>query len=790
MLISRKLLNRYVDIEDISTEVLAEALTNAGLEVETVTPLIHGTNLVVGYVESCEAHPESDHLSVCRVDLGDKFEQIVCGAANIAQGQHVIVAQVGAVLPEITIKPTKIRGIESNGMICSLKELGVQEKFINDKDKEGIVVLKNGKAGDNPAVCLGMDDDVIDVSQTPNRSDFLAMHSVAYEVSAIFDRALKLPEFDGAALIGDATQLKINSDTEMCKLFYGKVINGITIKESPAWIKEALMASGIKSINNVVDISNLVMLETGQPLHFYDSEFLKVQDLSVRNDLEIKVTALDEKEYHIQNGDLVIMNDETPVGIAGIMGLGNSMIHDATTGLVIEVASFDMVSVRKTASRLGLSTESSQRFSKPMDPLAPVKAMDRAVALLLEYADATGIEETVSYGEAVYEPVSIQITTKKVNDYLGTTLTEETVFDVFKRLALEPTLDNGIITCTIPSFRNDLRIDVDLIEEVIRIVGYDILGETLPKLDLTMGALDPRQEFIQQIEKIMLGMGGYQTLSYTLVEKAHTENGEGLPNPIKLMSPMSDKRTYLRTQLTPSLIEVASYNNSRRNDNGLYFEISKIYTEDITVEKLIILGQGNLLKQNWNKENVNLDFFAVKGMFFELVDQLGLNQRRFNLLAEDFDKNMFHPYKTASITFDRKRIGVLGHLHPNVLKENDLKDTVILEITLDTLMDSKKTQIKYDTISPYPTVMRDLSILCDPSISAKDLMGTIEKSASRLLKDLNVFDVFQNEKLGDQKSIAIQLTFGADHTLTEDEIQTVMNTVTKSLIDKHNVVIR
>lgn len=790
MLISRKLLERYVDIKDISTQDLADGLTNAGLEVEGISQLMQGTNLTVGKVLECTPHPDSDHLSVTKVDLGDTIEQIVCGAPNIRSEQTVIVARVGAILPELVIKPTKIRGIESNGMICSLKELGIQEKFINEEDKEGIVVLKTGNPGDDPRAVLGFDDEVIDVSQTPNRSDFLSIFSIAYEVSAIFNRPLTLPSTINTLQEEQPSKLKITSLSPNAPAFMGKVINQVTIKESPKWIKEVLIASNIKPINNVVDISNLVMLETGQPLHFYDSDFLSLQELSVRDDLELQVTALDEKEYTLQKGDLVIMNGDTPVGIAGIMGLGNSMIHEKTKGIVIEVASFDMVRIRKTASRLGLSTESSQRFSKPMDPLAPLLAMNRAVSLLIEYADAQAIEETVTYGVIKYDPIKVPVTLDKINHVLGTQLDYDTVMDVFQRLHLNPVYEGNQFVCTIPSYRRDLSIDVDLIEEVIRIVGYDILEETLPLLDLTEGKLTPRQSTIRMIEDVLIGYGGYETITYTLVEDSFVRGGESLENPIRLLSPMSDKRAYLRTQLIPSLLEVASYNASRKQDQGLYFEISNVYTENRTHEKLAILGMGTAYKNNWLNENVVLDFYALKGMFLGLMDKLGFASKRFEFVAEGFDDTLFHPFKTASILFDRTRIGVLGHIHPKVADAFDLKDTTVLEVDLESIFNKKKGSIKAQELSPYPSVTRDLAILCDKSLNVKELMSTIEKASSRMLLDANVFDVFTSEKLKDQKSVGIALTFGTDHTLSMDEIQTIMDRITQELIVKHAITIR
>lgn len=790
MLLSRKLLNRYVDIEDIETEKLAKKLTEAGFEVEGISPLIIGTNLVVGHVLETEKHPQSDTLTICQVDIGDGIEQIVCGAPNVAKGQSVVVAKIGAELKDLTIKPTEIRGVASNGMICSLPELGIDEKRLEETDHAGIVVLNDGKPGDDPRVILGMDDEVIDIDLTSNRSDFLAMLSLAHEVAALFERKLTLPEFENASQVGKASKLKINSDTENCTYFSGKVINKVTLKESPEWIKNALEASGIRSINNVVDISNIVMLETGQPMHFYDFDFLKTQSLNVRDDLELEVVALDDKRYNIEKGDMLIMNEDTPVGIAGIMGLGNSMIHDETKGIVIEIASFDMVSVRKTAIRLGLNTESSQRFSKPMDPLAPIKAMDRAIQLLIEYADAELIEETITYGTINHIDKTVSVPYEKINDYLGTSLSVDQVMDVFERLHLNPVINDNIITTTIPSFRNDLDVDVDLIEEVIRVIGYDILEETLPILDSTSGALTERQSVINQIESIMLGFGGIQTLTYTLVEEGFTQGKEALGTPLKVASPMSDKRAYLRTQLWPSLLETVRYNTARRQDSGLYFEISQVYIKEKSIEKLILAGQGAQPKSNWLKESINLDFYALKGMFITLMDHLGFSSKRIQFEAKDFDKTSFHPYKTASVYLDRKRIGVLGHLHPKVLTDNDLKDLAILEIDLTDILEKKKSNIKSNSISPYPDVTRDIAVLCNKDKPAKDLMASIEKSASRLLKEVRVFDVFESEKLQGQKSIAIQVTLGSDHTLSDVEISNVMDKIKDDLINKHNVTIR
>lgn len=790
MLVSKKLLGRYVDLEGISADAIADALTNAGLEVEGVSKLVIGTNLVVGHVLECVDHPDSDHLHVTQVDLGSHVEQIVCGAANVAKGQYVVVAKVGAVLKDLTIKETSIRGVESKGMICSLNELGIAEKYQTEDQKEGIVVLEPHEPGSDAAVALGLDDAVLDVSQTPNRSDFLSIHAIAHEVSALFNRPLKIeaPKVVSANLLKPS--LSVSSQTEKSPLFLGKVIHNVTIKPSSGWIREVLIASGIKPINNVVDISNLVMLETGQPMHFYDRSHLESMNLSVRDDIAGDYEALDGKTYTLKEGDLVVVDGDKPVGIAGIMGLGNSMIEDTTTSIVLEAARFDLVSVRKTSMRLGIFSDSSARFTKQMDPTTAQLAIDRAVELLIEWADASNLEETVSYGSLPWSPTPVSITLDRINTYLGTTFSLEQVMDVFTRLYFNPQLEGDVITCVAPSFRRDIERDVDLIEEVIRVIGYDDLPSTLPNLDLTLGNLDANQRRIRLIEETLLGLGASQTNTYTLVEKAYTTGMMALEPAIALMSPMSDKRAYLRTHLYPSLLETLAYNNAHKNADVLFFEHSRIYSEKGNTTRLAIIGQGKRGKQNWTTAGTPIDFYLVKGMLSVLLDRLGFGAKRIRFVQEGFDVSALHPFKSASILIDRKPVGVLGHIHPNVCAANDLKDAVYMELDLDMLFAMKTGAVKSVATSKYPEMKRDISLLVAKSVRVEDIIAIIEKASKRYLVDLNVFDVFQSEKLGDKQSISLELTFGQDRTLEVQEINDIMNEITQTLSKQLEIEVR
>lgn len=790
MLVSRKLLGRYVDIDGISTQEIADKLTNAGLEVEGLEPLVKGTNLVVGHVLECVDHPDSDHLHITQVDLGTHVEQIVCGASNVAKGQYVVVAKVGAQLESLTIKDTVIRGVESKGMICSLNELGIAEKYQTEAQKQGIVVLEPHTPGTDAAVALGLDDEILDISQTPNRSDFLSITAIAHEVSALFGRALTLPQTSNNAKVGTPSSLKITSHTDKSTYFAGKVINKVTVRPSSGWIREVLIASGIKPVNNVVDISNLVMLETGQPLHFYDKNFLKNMDLSVKDTITGSYTGLDGKDYELQEGDLVIMDGDTPVGIAGIMGLGNSMIQDDTQSIVIEVARFNNVSVRKTSTRLGIFSDASARFTKPMDPKGAEVAMERAVTLLLEEADASGLEETVVYGELPWTAKPVSITLDRINNYLGTSFTQDQVVDVFTRLYFNPVIEGDVITCTAPSFRRDIEIDVDLIEEVIRVIGYDSLPSTLPNLDLTLGNLNPVQRSLRLIEETLLGLGADQANTYTLVEEAFTKGMMAAGSPIALMSPMSDKRAYLRTHLFPSMLETVAYNNAHKNHDVMLFEHSRVYSNEKTTNRLALIGQGNIIKQNWTKVSIPVDFYTVKGMIMTVLTRLGIGEKRIGFVNTGFDSASLHPFKSATITLDRQEIGIIGHIHPSVAQSNGLKDAVYCELDLDILFSKKAGSVKTTPIAKYPEMKRDVSILVPNGVSIQSVIQVIEKASKRYLVDLNVFDVFTSEKLGNNKAITLQLTFGQNRTLEVEEINTIMNDISESLSKQLQIEVR
>lgn len=799
MLISKKWLSQYMDLSDVDFQTVGEQITSAGLEVEGYERLSTGNHLKIGYVESCVDHPDSDHLHVCQVNLGDRVEQIVCGAPNIATGQKVIVACVGAKLLGGEIKAGVIRGQQSNGMICSLLELGVDEKYLSEESKTGIEVLPEDAVvgNDDPLGYLGLDDEILDIGLTPNRNDCLAAWAMAKETGAILKKEVTLPNCDGAANTGTATTLKISSTTEKCPLFLGKVINEVTIKPSPKWMQELLMAAGIKSINNVVDISNIVMLETGQPLHFYDADAIPSREITVKADVEAPYTALDGETYDIVSGDIMITTEGKPIGIAGIMGGEDSKIKETTKSMIIEAATFHHVSIRNTSRRLNLATDASIHFQKGIEPMAAFKAMDRAVQLLVEYADAKGLEETVQYGDHNYTPVSFEVSLTSINQTLGTDFALDEVLDVLQRLDLQPVANEDHIQVTIPSYRTDLCIEEDIAEEIIRILGYDRLPSTMPLIPATVGALSKRQLLRRKIKNIFNHLGFHEAITYTLVSKQEISDGVfPLKEPYELASPMSEERRYVRSSILPSLLESVAYNQARSLKDVALFEISNVYGKDIVEERLCVVASGNLQKNRWQKFAVTSDFYMMKGLLQSLLAHMGFDAKRITFKTNDRDIEHFHPYKSACVYLGKQFLGMLGHIHPKMAKAYGVNDVVMMELSLDLLLNNKASKIKYVPISKYPQVTRDLAFVVEEQIKVEDIVKCIEQNGKiekeNMIQDIEVFDVYTGEHMEKgYKSIALSITFQSKHkTLEDKEINAMHEAILDALAKQVNAQLR
>ena len=787
MRLSYNWLKTYVDLEGVSVDELVNSLTFAGLEVEGVEQMATGSHLIIGKLLEVEKHPDSDHLHVCKMDIGNEVLQIVCGAPNVAVGQKVVVAQVGAKLPEIEIKQSSIRGVESRGMICSLAELGVDKKNLTEKQLSGIEELADDAiVGDeNPLAFLGLDDISIEVSLTPNRNDCLAMWSMAKEVGAILDRKVTLPEVEGKSEIGTKTNLLIHSETEKCPVFVGKKIGKLTIKDSPEWMKKSLMANGVKVINNVVDISNYVMLETGQPLHFYDVAKLPAEEITVKDQLTGEYEALDGISYPIKKEDIMITSGGRNIGIAGIMGGEDSKIDESTQAIIIEAALFDRVAIRKTSRRLNLQTEASLHFQKGIEPLAPFKAVDRAVALLIELADAEFIEETVVYGNVDYKPTIIETNVAFHNRLLGTDFTEDQIVDVFRRLDFNPEVNGEVISVTIPSYRTDIHIEVDLTEEIIRLMGFEHIQSTLPVMESTMGSLAINEGKRKKVKDMLVGAGFNEIITYSLVSDDYLKNAVmPIGAPVTLANPMSEDRKYYRTSLVPAILDVIAYNQARSVDDWSFFEVASVYDNEGKQEERLSLAMSNkAVLSRWQNLTSIRDFYIMKGQLITMLKQMGFDEQRIFIKKNEINEMMFHPNQSAMIYIDKNLFGVFGTVHPKIQEEYDIDACILAELNLSALYQSKPASVKYKPISKYPSIYLDIAILVDDQVVAGDIVSTIRKTGGKLVSDVEIFDVYKGKNIPEgKKSLAIRVLYQSfEKTLTDADVQPVHDDIVKAL---------
>ena len=789
MKLSLNWLKDFIDISDLSLQEILDQMVKCGFEVEGVDVLGQGTNLIVGEVIECENHPDSDHLHVTKVNIGNEVLDIVCGAPNCRKGLKVIVAQVGAKLPGGEIKNGVIRGVASNGMLCSLKELGVSEELLeeNSPSINGIEELDDRfNIGDTDVLDkLGYNDTILDVSIYANRPDCLSMFAMAKEMGAILNKKVKLPEFDNSANIGDKSNFVLTSESKNCPHFLAKVVNDVTIKESPLWLQRHLKANGVKAINNLVDISNYVMLETGQPLHFYDLRTNPNKEITVKDDYEGTYTALDGIEYKIEKGDLMITSNNQPIGIAGIMGGDNTKILDDTKGLIIEAALFDHAQIRRTSNRLGLQTEAAARFSKGLEHLAQNKAMDRAVQLLIELADAKGFEETVEYGKADYEPYTITESLTHLNSLIGKNYTMQEAVSVMNRLGFNTSVNNDEFIVEIPSYRaSDLKIKEDIDEEIVRLTDFDDLESTLPLMPQTVGKLSIRQATRRVIREILTNKGLNETVNYTLVNQKFIDDAcMPLGKEIALLSPMTEARKYIRNSLMNSLLECLSYNLDHNNENVNIFELSKVYADNLEQERIGICLNGSLQLDKVLHLDVKADFYTLKGILVSILNKLGFELGRVAIKENDLDTKHFHPYQSALLMMNNKVIAIFGKVHPTFAKSLKLNDVYYGELIIDELVESKPSKVKAPVINKYPSVSRDISLVVNEDVKAQDLIKLIKKIGGKLVKDSSVFDVYQGEHIEKgYKSISLSIVYeDNEKTLKVDDVNPIHERILNEL---------
>ncbi|MDZ5470740.1 phenylalanine--tRNA ligase subunit beta (plasmid) [Bacillus sp. 31A1R] len=803
MFVSYKWLQDYVDLSGITANELAEKITKSGIEVEGVDVLNEGMKgLVIGHVLEREQHPNADKLNKCLVDVGDEEPvQIICGAPNVDKGQKVVVAKVGAVLPgNFKIKKAKLRGEESNGMICSLQELGVESKLVAKEFSEGIFVFPNEvTVGEDALAVLNRDDQVLELGLTPNRSDCLSMLGVAYEVAAILGREVKLPQPEVATSnekASDYIEVKVEA-SEDNPLYVAKVIKNVKIAPSPVWMQTRLMAAGIRPHNNVVDITNYILIEYGQPLHAFDYDRLGSKEILVRRaQAREEMVTLDDAKRVLSEDHLVITNGQEPVALAGVMGGANSEVQSDTTTVLLESAYFKGATVRKASKDHGLRSEASTRFEKGVDPDRVRAAAERAAELLALYANGEVLEGSVEVDTLTVEPAVVSITLEKINRVLGTNITTDEVKSIFNRLQFEVSVESDEVTVTVPTRRGDITIEEDLIEEVARIYGYDNLPMTLPIGASTPGALSEYQKKRRVIRRYLEGAGLYQAVTYSLTSEAKaTQYAIEKREPIRLAMPMSEDRSMLRLSIVPQLLEVLKYNVARQMDSVAVYETGTVFLstnqDELPEERehlaAAITGLWHL--HPWQGEKKTVDFFVLKGILEEMFATLGLT----NLVEyKQASIDGMHPGRTAEVYLAGQNIGFIGQVHPTVQKDLDLKETYVFEISLKALLETETAPLQYEAIPRYPSITRDIALVVSKEIVSGELKGIIVEAGGDLLKEVSVFDLYEGERMeAGKKSIAFSLRYyNPEKTLTDEEVTKAHDKVLKAVEEKTGAVLR
>ena len=790
-MISLNWVKDYIDIENEDLKELAKKITSAGINVEGIHSQ-YINNLVIGEVLDCIPHPNSDHLHICQVNIGEETTQIVCGAHNIRTGIKVIVALPGAVLPgDFKIEKGLIRGEESNGMICALFELGVEEKNDETYAKGIEEVPSDVEVGMDANIYLGTDDTTYELDVHKHRNNDCYYHiGFAYEIACILNKEVHLPNINHKEIKDDVSKyIKLSVETEKCPYYTCKMAKGVVIKDSPDFIKKRLISAGMRPINNVVDISNYVMLEFGQPLHFFDKDKLgdKILVRQAKDKEEIKT--LDGQDRVLSPIDIVITDGKKPVCIAGVMGGENTDVDNNTKDILIESAIFNAINIRNTSNRLNLKSEASIRYGKGLSYEYTDMAIERACHLLEMYADATILSGTVKHDKIDKTPKVVEFTSNEVSTILGLELSNKDVETELKRLDFKYELKKGLFIVTIPSRRLDIDPNVnDIAEEIGRLYGYENLTSKLPVVPIRKGEYVGDVKIRKETSKRLRSLGLNEAKTYTLVspemaDKFNYTDKEALVLP----NPMSIDKSVIRRTIIPSLINTYLYNKARHVDDVFVYEISKTYDKSYEEDlKVAILMKGNYITNNWQHLSVKVDFYVIKGVIENLLDYLGF-KNRYSFVGCVLP-NM-HPGIGAKIVLDNKEcIGIVGRAHPSELKD----EVYLAEISISKLYEKSIKPLKYKEASKYPEIIKDVSFVVDKDISSDDIVKEIRRSGGRLLTNISIFDLYVGENVdSNKKSIAYSLTFSnSDRTLEESEVMTVFNKIIDDVSKKLNATIR
>lgn len=777
-------LNDYMDI-DAEPKEYADRLTMSGSKVEGFENMGENVqNVVAGKVLTCVEHPDSDHLHVCTVDAGTgETLQIVCGAPNVKAGIIVPTALIGAVLPDGKIKKTKMRGVESQGMLCSHDELGITEDMLGYEPEYGILILPDDTPiGKDIRDIFGMNETVVEFEITSNRPDCFSIIGLARETAATFDKKFTIPEVKFAENnenIADTLSVEV-LDKDKCKRYCARMVKNVKIGPSPAWMQERLRACGVRPINNIVDITNYVLLEYGQPMHAFDLRDLADNKIIVRRaeNGEI-IKTLDEQDRTLTSDDLVIADGKKAVAVAGVMGGFNSEVKDDTTTVVFESATFDGASVRLTAQRVGLRTEASSRYEKGLDYNNTVPAVERACQLVEELACGENIGGMIDVMGNVTDMKSLPFRPDKINAFLGTDISTEQMVEYFDALEIKTDLDK--MTVTPPSFRPDLEGEADIAEEVARFYGYDKIPVTLLSGEATCGKKTDRQQAQDKIMETLTAMGMYEIYTYTftspsIFDKLNIPSESALRNAVKISNPLGEDTSIMRTTTIASMLDILSRNYNYRNVSAKLFEIGKVF---------IPAEEGRLpdepFKITMGMYGDNADFFDLKGMCESLFGNLHVNGVKYEAVT---DNPTFHPGRCAKISAGGKTLGIIGEIHPAVSRKYGIETPVyIAELDFENVFLNIKSELKFKELPKYPAVTRDIAMLVDKAVPVADIEAVIEKASGKMLETLTLFDVYEGAQIPEgKKSVAYSAVYRAsDRSLTGEEVQTVFDKVVRKL---------
>ncbi|EMF0105086.1 phenylalanine--tRNA ligase subunit beta [Enterococcus hirae] len=797
MLVSYKWLNKYLDLSAVTPKELADKMSVTGIEVEGITVPEEGLKkIVVGEVKECVPHPDSDHLSICQVDIGEEeLLQIVCGAPNVKAGIKVIVALPNSrIAGNVKIKKGKMRGQVSNGMICALQEIGYPDSVVPKEYAEGIYYLPQEAVNGEPVFSyLDMDDSIIELSITPNRADALSMRGVAYEVGAIYRQT---PHFAEEELVEAARpakdKIKVTvEDPEAVPAYQIRFIEGVKIQSSPQWLQNILMNEGIRPINNVVDITNYILLLFGQPLHAFDYDRLGSQEIVVRQAKATeKIVTLDGETRELTPENLVITNGEQPVALAGVMGGLDSEITETTTTVALEAALFDPISIRRTAKQFNLRSESSARFEKGINQATVAEACDVAAAMIVSLAGGEVLQGAVAGSTYQVEDVTVTITLSRINHYLGTDLTVKEVNEIFEALGFGYQSEGETFTVTVPPRRWDIKIEADIIEEVARIYGYDRLPSTLPSGETVAGSLTQEQSTTRKIRTLLEDSGLHEAISYALTTEEKSRQFTIKDSLVtRLDWPMSEDRSVLRMNLISGLLDNVNYNVARKNSDVAFYEVGRVFYQEndpLThlpqeVKHVALALTGTWQDKSWQTQAEVVDFYTIKGLLENLFEQLGI-ATDISYQATDSLKDM-HPGRTAEIYLGETVIGFVGQVHPNTAKEYDVPETYVAEFDLSSVIEAAQKGMTFHAVTKFPSVSRDIAMLVAETVTNQEIVTVIQSAAGKFLTDIQLFDVYQGKNIEEgHKSMAYSLTFeNPEATMTDEEINRSMTKIEKAL---------